>query len=242
MLRLLKVFGGSTLAFVLLLAMAVLPGLAAQRQIEVNPPSSYRDAVIISEVTVGNNEVQCKLLRPHGVFQPIAPFDWGDDWVQNIEIHLFNRTNKTIVAGRLALVFPELADGTSPIGKATDLVWGRIPPKAAFVSNGQPMHQPAEARAVSFGPNQTFILRVGEHADKIRSSLEHFTAASWVPSRILVLRGSFHFSDGMRWLGGTYSIPDPDHPGQWKYMDSLYFPGDRENNWPIPGQRWDSQR
>ncbi|HEY3826339.1 MAG TPA: hypothetical protein VGL82_17360, partial [Bryobacteraceae bacterium] len=43
--------------------------------------------------------------------QPIVPFEWNEDWLQNTTLYLLNRTNKTIVFGQIGLWFPETGDG-----------------------------------------------------------------------------------------------------------------------------------
>ncbi|SPF55329.1 exported hypothetical protein [Candidatus Sulfopaludibacter sp. SbA4] len=209
---------------------------AAQRAIEVEPPSTFRDPVLVSKVTVGGSEVQCKRPSPLGaehLFEPITPFEWGDDWLQNIEIHLFNRTSRTIVFGRVVVAFSELGSGPAASGRRVAFLdFGRIPANAAFFGDGKPMPQNPDQQPLSWGPRQTIVVHVGDYIDKIRGQIH-----DEVPTQVFIIKRPFFFADGMRW-DGDYAVPDPAHPGQWVAKEPLHFPGDREDNWPVPGQRW----
>lgn len=225
-------------AAVWMTAAATAPLVAATyRQIEVEPPSTYRDAVIVTRVTVGGMEVHFKRPSHLWALHPdagIAPFEWGDDWLENIEIQLFNRTTKTIVAGRLDLVFSDLGGDAVPRPgrRSVFLDFGRRPANAAFFGNGQPIPQDPKQQPLSWGPGQTIVIRAKDYIDKIRLQTQ-----DRVPTQIFVIKHPVFFSDGMRW-DGNYYVPDPAHPGRWLATDPLYFPGDREDNWPLPGQRW----
>lgn len=235
-----KLYNHVPITDLLLVLIAFVPGFAAQRQIEVEPPSSYRDPVMISKVTVGGNEVQCRLPEPPGgqLYQPITPFESGDEWLQAVEIHIFNRTDKVIVAGRIFIDFPE-AHGPASMW-ITNLDFG-MEPANAFLSNGKPLPHRAGERRISLNPGQTLVVRVADYIDRIRHSLED-VMVNRAPTKIVIHKGHFFFSDGMEWYGAQYSVPAPGHPGQRIPEDPLYFPGNRENNWPLPGYKWGSGR
>ena len=211
------------------------PARGALRQIETEP-SSLVDPVTITEVTVGNMQVQCGLLRaqPARGRDLTVPFEWGENWLQHVEIYLFNRTNKTIVAGRITLTFPETKVGTTVSVFPID--FGVIPAND-FLSNGQPFPHRANEIPVSWGPGRSMILHLADYADRIKVALSQ-EMPDRAPSRIFVIRTHFFFSDGMQWYVGRFFTPDPQQPGKVTYLDPNYFPGDSDDNWPVPGQRF----
>lgn len=230
----------------LLLAVGPATALAAQGQIEIEP-ANMRNAVMITRVTVGGSEVQCGQLGPPGgpAVLPVTPFEAGDDWPQATEIYLFNRTNKTIVAGRIILALLKTGIEAGPAalemksGVPIPLIhldFGVIPANA-FLSNGQPFPHRAGERPVSLSPEQTLVIRVGDYADIVKRGLDQI-APNRAPARIFIIKGLFYFSDGMRWGSNLYSVPDASRPGQWIRQDEFYFPGNVEKNWPVPGHRW----
>jgi len=64
------------------------------------------------------------------------------------------------------------------------------------------------------------------------------TLAAYMPvtalTKVAIHIGPFFFEDGMRWNPGSYSLPDPEHHGKFKYLPDNYFPGRRGHNSP-PG-------
>jgi len=205
---------------------------AAERRIEV-APTSMREAVMITRVTVGGSEVSARLLLGPCKMQPITPFAAGDDWLQDIAISLFNRTNKTIAAEQINLRFPETGQ------LVYSITLGRVPASAAFFGKGkpgEPIPQDPVRQPMVFLPGQTMVVHVGDYFDQIRVDLERVRPLA-ANTRVIIDRGVIFFDDGMKWVGGAYSVPDSQHRGQWKTLDPMYFPGDREDNWP-PGHRW----
>ncbi len=80
------------------------------------------------------------------------------------------------------------------------------------------------------------VVHVNDYMAEIESRLSNSPTPLAVTAlnKLNVYRGVFYFEDGMRWEGGRYSVPDPDHPGKFKYLPVDYFPGKRAHNWP-PG-------
>jgi hypothetical protein len=107
---------------------------AAQKSIEVE--RQHRDEpVVITSVTVGNIAIQCGLVSGAADYQPVLPFDADDNWLQSTTLYLLNRTNKNIVYGQIALLFPETGDGSQQRPIATyNITFGQIPDMAAFSS------------------------------------------------------------------------------------------------------------
>ena len=84
---------------------------------------------------------------------PVAPFLADDDWVQNLTVYLFNRTNQTIVQGVLNFSFPETLDYAAHRGPVFQLQLGRIPESVAF-DKGRPIPQGGLATArIQAGPD-----------------------------------------------------------------------------------------
>ena len=68
-----------------------------ERLVRVNDIEQITDAVMISSVAVAGKPIECGLfIKPPSVIQPVAPFQAGSDWLQQMTISLVNRTNKTI--------------------------------------------------------------------------------------------------------------------------------------------------
>lgn len=215
-----------------LLAVAAITAFAGERQVKIKSIPSMRDPVVITRVTVRNRQIQCGVLaQPGGLsFEPVTPFQEDDNWLENTDIYLFNRTVKTIVAGRINLLFPET--GTPEV--MTHLDFGIVPANV-FLSDGRPFPHQRGEQAVSLGPNQTFVIHVGEYGARLKAVAEDMHGNG--PTQVVITEGSFFFSDGMRWSAPYYYAPDPHQPGQTQRMDALFFPGDREDNWPVPGVR-----
>jgi hypothetical protein len=234
--------------FGILLMAGVAPQIwcAVQGQVELEP-TNFRDAILITKITVGGVEVQCGQNGPPGgrASEPVAPFPANDNWPLGMEISIFNRTNKVIAAGRIDLSFLKsgIESGPAPIEMQSGhsvptihLDFGVIP-QYDLMANGKPYpHRPDEFH-VSLPPAQTFVLRTADYADKIAKAMAAMTP-NRVPARIFVTKESIFFDDGMRWSGNLYGTPDPNRPGRWVYQDQLYFPGNRYNHWPVPGNKW----
>ncbi|MGD0870210.1 MAG: hypothetical protein ABSB88_11705 [Bryobacteraceae bacterium] len=237
MFRSLKLLGGSALALALLLVMASVPATAAQaeRQIDCGVAVT-NDGVVITRVTVGNVVVPC-MAAPgppdgRGPYQSAPPFQADDDWLQNVTIYLFNRTNKTIVWAGVQIGFPQTGDGRSPATPqhTYNITVGRRPAVANFSPRtGQPM--PLHDIPLSFAGGRTQAIRLSEYIDQIRYTIQD---ALFAPvTSIRINPAYFIFDDGMSWSpGGHFATPDQEHPGKWKPMPHDYFPGNVHANWP----------
>jgi hypothetical protein len=237
MLKAFGILGGSVLAFVLPLVIAAAPARAAQaeRQIDCGVPvSNY--AVVVVKVTLGDTVVPC--YGEHGPpnrmgpFQPAPPFQADDDWLRNVTIYLFNRTNKNIVWAQLRMGFPQTGDGltTATAQRTFSMALGRRPAVANLDPHtGQPM--PPEGTPLSFAAGQTLPIRLGDYSDEIRNHIRDVLPAP--VTKITFSWGFFIFEDGMSWSPtAQFGVPDPDRPGYWKSMPFDYFPGDVHANWP----------
>lgn len=217
------------------------PGLAEGQKA---PPSGEKlvtvepwtrlNAVMITEVTVGGQEVQCGLLTGRRRVQPVAPFQAGSDWLKDMTIYIYNRTNKMIVAGHIVLGFPETKSGRSAPQSAYLIGLGRIPQVDAFDGRtGRPLRINPNAKALAFAPNQTLAIHVGDYISGIEASVANRMPLFYV-TKVRIYLGSFCFQDGMVWVAAQYSVPDPHHPGRFVNLARDYFPGDRRQNWPPP--------
>jgi hypothetical protein len=59
----------------------VSSAFAAEKRLEVEPQLSH-DAALITKVTLGDSELKCGLPLDEFTFQPVVPFDAGDDWIR----------------------------------------------------------------------------------------------------------------------------------------------------------------
>jgi hypothetical protein len=219
------------------LAGATHAQLTGERLVRVTQISQITDAVMISNVAVGGRTIECGLwIKPPLVIQPFIPFEAGGDWLQQMTISLINRTNKTVVFGRVIFHFMDAGDCSSarPCPEAL-LEVGQIPAIDAYDGRtGQPMRRVHPERpALDWGPEQTIVVHVSDYMPEIEASLANFLPVSAV-TKVNVYRGDFYFADGMQWNLGRYSAPDLDHPGKFKPLAADYFPGKRGRNWP-PG-------
>jgi hypothetical protein len=216
---------------------AVLAQQTGEKVVRAEQAAQITDAVMISNVSVAGNTVECGLfIKPPTVVQPVTPFQAGPDWLQQMTISLVNRTNKTIVFGEILLHFMDTGDCKSLPCARADLHLGQIPAIDAYDGRtGQPLKpENPEMPPLDWKSEQTIVFHVSDYMTQIDQSVENFMSASDV-ANVNIYRGAFFFGDGMRWQGGRYSVPDPDHHGKFKYLPANYFPGRRGHNWP-PGQ------
>ena len=149
-------------------------------------------------------------------------------------IHMFNRTNKTIVYVLVHLFYPKTTENLPTPMLSDTLPLGRIPDFVAFGRAGRPLEQRGSARPLNFAPGQTFELRLADHYDQIKSTIE---SDQTLPKQTrLIIHASFIvFDDGMKWRGGgSFGLPDRENPGAWKPLPWDFFPGSPRDNRP-PG-------
>lgn len=208
-----------------------------EKLVRVNDPAQITDAVMISNIAVAGKTVECGLfIKPPIVIQPVTPFQAGSDWLQHMTISLINRTNKTIVFGVIIFHFLDVGDCSSaqPCAEA-EIHLGQMPAIDAYDGRtGQPRRpEHPERPALDWKPERTIVVHVSDYMAEIGKSLENLLPITAV-AKVNVDRGPFYFDDGMMWSLGRYSVPDPEHPGKFKYLPADYFPGKRGRNWP-PG-------
>jgi hypothetical protein len=236
----------------IIVACSVLFPSRAQRSLRASPPQDqtsqslgYKqvtcvpqtpmDAVVITKVTVAGQEVQCGLTLGPDYAQTVTPFQAGDDWLSQMDIYLFNRTNKTIAYATLLLAFPDTGNGITDPMSVYGLSVGRLPDVDAFSSPTRSRRVKPGSKPANFAPGQTLVIHVRDHLDAIKAYVEQ-RMPLYLASKLETTRGSFYFDDGMRWTGGGgFSVPDPEHQGKFKYLDpARFFPGRSDLNWPPP--------
>jgi hypothetical protein len=246
MFKRLKVAGGSGLAFAVLLSLAALylkPEAAtaaqAERQIQI-PPARRNHPVLITKITLGDVVVQSgRVIKAVGVApDPMTPFQADDDWVQNLTLYLFNRTNQTIVHLTVNFSFPETGDGRTVLRRGYMLNLGRVPPPAAFDRNGKPLRQRPESQPIWFRPGQELAIRLGDYIDQIKTNVQPTMPLAALTQLNVDLISAF-FADGMQWWPGGFRVPDPQ-TFTWRRMGADYFPGNMDRKWP--GHPWNDQR
>ncbi len=208
-----------------------------EKVVKVNQASQITDAVLISNVAVGGKTIECRLfIKPPVVIQPVTPFQASSDWLQQMTISLVNRTNKIIVFGGLIFHFLDTGDCSQAqpcVG--AELHLGQRPAIDAYDGRtGHPLRlEHPERPPLDWKPEQTIVVHVSDYLADIEKRLADYMPVTAV-TKANIYRGSFYFSDGMQWIPGRYSVPDPEHPGKFKDLPADYFPGRRGNNWP-PG-------
>jgi hypothetical protein len=202
--------------------------------------AQYRvDPVTITNVIVGDQEIQPGVSTGPREVQPGTPFQSDEDWLKKMSISLKNRTDKVIVRAEVELYFPDTGDGSSsqPV-EGYNVSLGRRPEIDSYSSHGQKLPEEPNKPALLVAPGQTFVIHIADYIDAIQSRVEETLPFAQV-TRVAIRRIGFFFADGMRWndLYG-FGVPDPNHPGQFTYMDrNRFFPGDPRNNWPPPTQQ-----
>jgi len=163
--------------------------------------------------------------------EPTTPFIAGDDWIQNLSIHLLNRTNRMIVCANVGIGFPETGDGhTRPMG-IFNLNLGRMPSAAAVDKSGMARPQRPDRQPLSFGPGQTLVIALLDHIDRIRPGVESAIPLA-AATKLKIMLNAFYFRGGMKFAAGGYSTPDPQILGNWLHPDPDYFPGDMDGRGP----------
>jgi len=205
---------------------AALRAQSLGRTVEVETQHNS-DAVAITRVTLGDAVLQCGVPDGPASQQPVTPVAAGPGWLSQLTIYLLNRTNKTIVYGSIELWFPETGDGRSPQTPSivVPITFGIMPPAVAFTGSGQPLRQ-ENAALVNLAPGQTMAVAVGPKTfSDIQRNLAARVADPGAITNVVVRRGTFLFSDNMKW-NRSYWVPDPQNPGRWlPVADRRFFPG-----------------
>jgi hypothetical protein len=237
MFKRLKVVGGSALAFsgLVILATEYVKSEAAapgqmQREVNAHVPDKMQP-VVVTKITLGDVTVQPgRFVKPVGEAQdPVAPFTADGDWVQNLTVYLFNRTNQTIVHAVFTFVFPETLDYAAHRGPVYRMQIGRIPPSVAF-DKGRPIQQAPESQPIMFRPGQTMAIHLGDYIDQIKAAIEPTEPLAGLTKMEVGLVG-FFFEDGLQWSGGFRAF-DPKSSTWRRVEDPNFFPGDPDARWP----------
>jgi hypothetical protein len=203
------------------------------RTVDIVNPQMRMDAVIITKITVGDQQIQPGVSSgPHE--DKIGQMFLADDnWLKNMSITLMNRTDKIIVRASIKLYFPDTGDG-DPSRPVTSfpITLGQLPEMDLFTSKGEKRPPETSRKALLWAPGQTLVIRLADYIDEIQSGVEENISFSQV-TRVVIDRILFFFADGLRW--GTlegFAMPDPNHPGKYTNMGPRYFPGDATQNLP----------
>jgi hypothetical protein len=216
---------------ILALALAGAYLAASDKQVQAEPQTRL-DAVMITRITVGDQDVQCGLWVGPTTVQPVAPFAASGNWLQQLTIYLLNRTNKSISYAQVGIGFPETGDGHTVPRSVFRASLGRIPPSNAFFGSGKPMEQDAALKPLSWGPGETFTVHLAEFYDRLSNQVEQRGLSIENVTQAFIYIGPFYFEDGMIWFGGLFKVPDPDRKGKYISLDRNYFPGNPYRNWP----------
>lgn len=228
----LKVICGIPVAFAVFLILgtqwlrpAKSAAVETERQVEVTP-TDQMSPVAATEVRLGSTVVQPGRMLQQGRVERITPFQAGDDWIQNLTLHLYNRTNKTIVFAEIIFLFRE-SGSVARSGRGFDLELGRIPPSAP----GGLRPQPSDRQPISFLPGQTMVVHLGDYIEQIRRQVEPVLPVA-ASTHLRISLVSFYFADGMLYRAGAYRSADPQNPGKELLMSRDYFPGNMNRSWP----------
>jgi hypothetical protein len=216
-----------------ILVLALAPVLVGASGIQVQAePQTRLDAVMITRVTVGDQDVQCGLWVGPTTVQPVAPFNASGNWLQRLTIYLLNRTNKSLSYAQVGIGFPETGDGHSVPRSVFRVSLGRIPPRGAFFGSGKPMEQDAAIKPLSWGPGETLAVHLADFYDRLGREVEQRGFGTEDITQLFIYIGPFYFDDGMMWFGKLFQVPDQEHKGKYTALDRNYFPGNPYRNWP----------
>ncbi len=226
-------------ACILISALVAAHGQVAQgdKLVRVTDPSMIGDPVMITDISVAGKSVQCGLfVRPNAGLQPITPFQAGSDWIQQMTISLFNRTNKVIAFGGLNMRFLDTGDCHALPCASVAIRFGQRPAIDAYDERTGKSVRPERpgSAPLDWRPGQTFVVHVSDYMGDIEKSTLSNTMPVTAVTKVAIFRGTFYFDDGMRWTLGRFSVPDPEHPGKFNNLPAEYFPGARAHNLP-PG-------
>jgi hypothetical protein len=218
------------------LALGVASAQVSEKLVRANDPAQITDAVMITNVSIGNSNLECGLfVKPPAVVQPVVPFQASNNWLREMSITLINRTNKVIVAGTVTLQFLDTGDCRSQPCFAANVDIGHMPAVDAYDGRtGKPLRLAhPEQQPLDWRPGQLLTVHISDHMGDVEQSIAGHLQPTAV-NDVAIHIGPFFFADGMRSVGSYYSVPDPEHHGKYKYLPYDYFPGNRGANWP-PG-------
>lgn len=188
-------------------------------------------AVTITKVIVAGQQIQPGVSTGGAhEMQPGTPFQADDDWLKNTSITLQNRTDKMIVRAEIMLLFPDTGDGISQPITEYVITLGQRPEINTF-SHGQKFPPESDKKPLLFKPGQTLVISISDYIDSIQSLVEEKLPLAQV-TKVVIRPLQFYFVDGMRWDEKGFSVPDPDHLGEYKSIGPKIFPGDQRRNWP----------
>jgi hypothetical protein len=185
------------------------------------------DAVRITGVSVGTQQIHAGLSGAHGEIKQGTPFQADEDWLKNVSISLTNRTDKPIVCAQLRLWFPDTGDGTAarPMTHYAITV-GQRPESSLYHADGSIIPSDPTKKALLLAPGEALVIHVGDYIQSIQSTIESLGNMPFSQvTRVNIEPTDFYFSDGMRWVGHFYYTPDPEHPGKYTKLADTYFRG-----------------
>jgi hypothetical protein len=190
------------------------------------------DPVWITKVEIGkqfllNSHDPNNSPLPGEIVRGQNSFIAGDDWLKNMNIYLINRTEMPIAWLSIKLMFPQTENGhTQPI-RIYNIQMGRMPDVAAISGRtGKPFPPDLSGpKSLGLQPGGRLTIHVSDYMDKINNYLKTAMPVSAL-SEVDIQMDVCIFENGLRYSGGAFAQPDPQHPGQWIYMPThQFFPG-----------------
>jgi hypothetical protein len=185
------------------------------------------DAVRITGVTVGTQQIETGVSGARGEIKPGVQFQADEDWLKNMSISLTNRTDKPIVCAQLRLWFPDTGDGTT-IRPMTNykVTVGQRPESSLYYANGSKIPPDPTKKALLLAPGAMLVIPLAPEIAAIQSTVENLgnTPFSQI-TRVNIEPLNFYFADGMWWWLGNYYAPDTEHPGKYTKLADTFFPG-----------------
>jgi hypothetical protein len=100
---------------------------------------------------------------------------------------------------------------------------GRVP-LAAVLRHNQPALQQEAGCPLQFGPNEERQISLAGYAAGMKAFVQERQPFFRITSCFIHLEGVY-FDDGMKWVPGYYSVPDPSSPELERSMALGFFPG-----------------
>lgn len=202
-------------------------GTLGTKVVDMQEIQNVWDAVRITGVSVGTQQIHTGLSGARGEIKQGTPFQADEDWLKNMSISLTNRTDKPIVCAQLRLWFPDTGDGTAvrPMTNYAITV-GQRPESSLYHADGSKIPPDSTKKALLLAPGETLVIHVGDYIQSIQYTIENLGNMPFAQvTRLNIEPTDFYFSDGMRWVGHSYYTPDPEHPGKYTKLADTYFSG-----------------
>ena len=167
--------------------------------------------------------ITSQLKHPYSLWDN-APFQAGEDWLENLVIVVKNLSNKEVIAGTVSIRFPETGSGSPGdafIGQSITI--GQWPEYALHATRDGHRANIIGTEPISIKPGQEMKFTLAPYVSEMRREIETKRPFSTI-TRVALMLGPFHFSDGTRWASYSgFQKPDMNAPGKYAMITAEEF-------------------